>query len=163
MIEPRSPALQADSLPNELSGKPGGPQRELIILKGSSEFFWITGHYLAFASWQIDMHPRRWNKHVASQSFTVEDSALELKGVATKIRSTVAEHFDLSWLVDHTVGAYVCYICSPTRLFNLNSLMVIGTIWVSCFLNSFYCFTFLTIFFPFSPRFITNFILLFIL
>ena len=33
-----SPALQADSLPTELPGKPDGPQRERIIWEGSSGF-----------------------------------------------------------------------------------------------------------------------------
>ena len=89
-IEPRFPTLQVDSLPTEPSGKPDGPQRELIW-KGSSEFSesWDT-------TWPLPVDrqiciPEGWNKHAASQSFTAEDSASGLKGVATKI-SIVAEH-----------------------------------------------------------------------
>ena len=53
----RSPALQADSLPTELPGKPDGPQRERIIWKGSSAFSesWDTIRPCQLT----DMHPRR--------------------------------------------------------------------------------------------------------
>ena len=83
--------------------------RESGLFGKAPQRFLNHGTLSGLASWQICI-PEGQNKHAASQSFTVEDSASELKGVATKIRSTVAKHWFavISW--PYSGGLCVLYL-----------------------------------------------------
>lgn len=90
-----------------------------------------------------DMHEERKQEQACSPlSFTVKDATAGFVDVGDSGRTDSESHgwtrlFDLQWRVSYPLGACLCYIYLPARLFNSNSLMVAETVQVFYFLNLF--------------------------